>query len=403
MSKNNRREFLKKSFLGISGITLFSSDYKINTGITGLKESPPDLPARILGKTGIKTPLLSMGTAGATTPGFIRSGYESGIKLFFSATYYGEGNNERLVGEGLKGLPRDSFVVGTAVPPDGLDMRSGTFIKSFDTQAYVKKAEESLKRFNLEYVDVFLFPFAGKREMVLNEGVLKAMEQLKNQGKTRFVGIASHSDTEEALVAASDSKVFEVAMISYNYKTINKESLHSAMNKATSAGIGIVAMKTTAGAFDKKEGNPLNTNAALKWVLQNKDISSIVSGMSSFEELQKNIAMIRNINMTDQEMKDLKLAWLDSEPTLYCHQCKNCIPRCPSNLDIPTIMRSYMYAYGYRDMAKAWNTLSGLEISGRPCENCSACNINCKAGFDIKNKILDITRLKDVPADFVQA
>jgi predicted aldo/keto reductase-like oxidoreductase len=403
MKNNNRREFLKKSILGISGAALIPANLRIESSTDVLKAVQPELPTRILGKTGIKTPLISMGTASVTSTGFVRGAYEAGIKLFFSATYYGEGNNEKLVGGGLKGLPRDSFVVGTAVPPDGLDMRTGLFTKSFDTQGYLKKAEESLTRFGLEYLDIFLFPFAGKREMVLNDGALKAMEKLKKQGKARFVGIASHGDTEEALKAATDSGIYEVAMIGYNYKTLNKESLHTTMEKAVRAGIGIVAMKTTAGAFDKKSGPPLNTDAALKWVLQNQSVSSIVSGMTSLEEMQKNLAMIQNLKMSDQELKDLKLTSLQTEPGLYCHQCKRCIPQCPQNLDIPTIMRSYMYAYGYKDTVQAWHTLAGVELSGKPCEKCSTCNVNCTAGFDIKNKILDIERLKDVPSDFVQA
>jgi aryl-alcohol dehydrogenase-like predicted oxidoreductase len=207
-----------------------------------------------------------MGTSDTSASGLIRAAYEDGIKLFFSATYYGEGNNEKLVGEGLKGLPRDSFVVGTAVPPDGLDMRTGKFLNGFDQKAYLKKAEESLKRFGIDYVDFLLFPFAGKREMVLNEGVLKALVQLKKDGKTRFVGIASHNDTEEALLAAVDSGTYDLAMISYNYKTSNKDSLNSAMDKAIAAGMGIVAMKTTAGASEQKSGPAVNTDAALKWL-----------------------------------------------------------------------------------------------------------------------------------------
>ena len=52
-------------------------------------------------------------------------------------------------------------------------------------------------------------------------------------------------------------------------------------------------MKTTAGAFrDKNRTSPLNTDAALKWVLQNENISTIVSGMSTIEEMQKNLSMI---------------------------------------------------------------------------------------------------------------
>ena len=399
MENNNRRQFLKKSLIGLSGAALMPVGLKMGTKISG----PPELPFRSLGKTGIKIPLISMGTSDATASGFIRAAYEAGIKVFFSATYYGEGKNEKLVGEGLKGLPRDSFVVGTAVPPDGLDNRTGKFIKAFDPQAYIKKAEESLKRFGIEYVDFFLFPYAGKREMVLNDGVLKALEQLKKQGKTRFLGIASHSDTQEALQAAVDSGVYDLAMIAYNFKTTDKESLNASIAKASDAGIGVVAMKTTAGASRAKSGPPLNTDAALKWALQNKNISSIVSGMSSLEQLQKNLSMIQNLKMSDQELKDLNLASLNAEPSLYCHQCRKCIPQCPYNLDIPTIMRSYMYAYGYRNMTQAWHTLAGVEIQGIPCGKCSSCNINCSAGFNVKDKILDISRLKNVPADFIQS
>ncbi len=402
MKNNNRREFLKKSILGISGAAILPGALKEHS-VNLLKPDPPELPVRVLGKTGIKTPLISMGTSGAQDASFIRAIYEAGIKLFFSATYYGEGNNETLVGEGLKGLPRDSFIIGTAVPPDNLDNRSGTFTKPFDPEAYIKKAEGSLRRFGLDYVDIFLFPFAGKKEVVQNEGVLKALGQLKKQGKTRFVGIASHSDIEEALKAAADAGFYDVAMPAYNFKTVNKDSMNAAIAYAAKAGIGIVAMKTTAGAFNNKSGPPLNTNAALKWVLQNENITSIVSGMTSIEEMQKNLAMIKDLKITEQELKDLKLATSGTEPGLYCQQCKECLPQCPYSLDIPTMMRSYMYAYGYKNTAQAWYTIADVEFKDNPCRKCTACDINCTAGFDIRERVLDITRLKDVPVDFIIA
>jgi predicted aldo/keto reductase-like oxidoreductase len=402
MKNNNRREFLKKSLIGISGAALIPGTITNKSAVTYLN-SPPELPVRTLGRTGIKTPLISFGTSGALDTGFIRSAYESGIKMFFSATYYGEGNNEKIVGEGLKGLPRDSFVVGTAVPPDGFDNRTGTFSKPFDPDAYIKKAEGSLSRFGLDYVDFFLFPFAGKRQTVLDAGVLKALGQLKKQGKTRFVGIASHSDTEEALKAAVDSGVYDVAMISYNYKIRNIGSLNSAIATASKAGIGIVGMKTTAGVYGNKSGPQLNSDAILKWVLQNENIASIVSGMTSLEQLQKNLAMIRNLKMTEQELKDLNLASSDSETGLYCQQCKQCLPQCPHNLDIPTIMRSYMYAYGYKNVSQAYHNMTAVDLSDRPCEKCESCSVKCPSRFDVKQKITDIARLKYVPKEFLKA
>jgi predicted aldo/keto reductase-like oxidoreductase len=403
MENKQRRDFLKNSILGVSGIALIPGSLHSSViGKSKVKDTP-ELPCRILGKTAIKTPLISMGTSGVTNPNFVKAAYDAGIKVFFSATYYGEGNNEKLVGEGLKGLPRDSFTIGTAVPPDGLDKRTGIFTKKFDTPGYIKNAEASLKRFGLDYVDLFLFPYAGKREMVLDDGVLKAMEQLKKQGKARFVGIASHNDTEEALKAAADSGIYDVAMPAYNFKALNKESMHEALAYASRAGMGIVAMKTTAGGVSEKSGQPINTNAALKWVLQNENISSIVSAMSNMDEMQKNLAMIRDLKMSDQELQDLDLAGLGKEPTLYCHQCRKCLPQCPYDLDIPALMRSYMYAYGYKDLRHARYTLNTVEFPSKPCDICDKCSVYCIAGFDVKRKIQDIVRLKDVPPEFLTA
>ncbi len=402
MKNNNRREFLKKSIIGISGATMLPGTIKAGQVVASFN-ALPQMPVRTLGRTGIKTPLISFGTSGALDTGFIRSAYEAGIKMFFSATYYGEGNNEKIVGEGLKSLPRDSFVVGTAVPPDGFDNRTGLFSKPFDPDAYIKKAEGSLSRFGLDYVDFVLFPYAGKRPTVLDEGVLKAMERLKKQGRTRFVGIASHSDTEEALKAAAESGIYDVAMISYNYKIRNIESLNSAIAVAVKAGMGIVGMKTTAGVYRDKSGSQPNSDAVLKWVLQNENIASIVSGMTSLEQLQKNLAMVRNLKMTEQELKDLKLALVDSETGLYCQQCRQCLPQCPHNLDIPTIMRSYMYAYGYKNASQAFQNLASIDLSEKPCEKCESCSVNCSSGFDVRNKIMDIARLQGVPKEFLKA
>jgi predicted aldo/keto reductase-like oxidoreductase len=402
MKNSQRREFLKKSMLGLSGMALIPGSLK--TSVSGNEEQDkiPELPVRVLGRTGIKTPLISMGTGSANTPAFVKSAYYAGLKLFFSATYYGEGNNEILVGEGLKDLPRDSFFIGTAAPPDEMDTRTGDLPAQFNADAYVRKATASLGRFGLDYVDIFLLPYAGKRDVMLNESLLKALQELKKQGKTKFLGIASHGGIEEALHAAADSKVYDVAMIGYNYKTKNKESMNEALAYAAKAGVGIVAMKTTAGAFrDKNQANPLNSDTALKWVLQNQNISSIVSGMSSMEELQKNLAMIKNLKITEQELKDLGLATLDSENGLYCHQCRQCIPQCPYNLEIPTVMRSYMYAYGYRNFEHAQHTLLEAGLPANSCNNCLNCSVKCTAGFNIKERIEDISRLKNVPGEFL--
>ncbi len=403
MKETNRREFLKKGLAGICGAAVGPAALKALPGAPAqavAAPSVPGLPTRTLGRTGIKTPILSMGTSEATSVDFIRKGYDSGIKLFFSATYYGQGNNERLVGAALKPLPRDSFVVGTAATPDGLNPREGTLPKDMKAAAYMKTAEDSLKRFGLDHVDILLLPFAGKREFIIFDPVLEAMTELKKQGKIRFAGIATHGNCEEALRAAADAKVYDVAMPAYNFRTENKDAMNGALAYAAKAGMGIVAMKTTAGGGGKDK--PVAATTALKWVLQNPNIASIVSGMSSVEELEKNLAMIKDLKMSPQEFKDLGLAAMDPSRSLYCLQCAKCVPQCAANLDIPTLMRGYMYAYGYGNAAHARHTLDASGVAGNPCRNCAVCGVACASGFDVKGRVQDVLKLKGVLAEFLR-
>jgi uncharacterized protein len=402
MENKPRREFLRKTLLGAGAAALFPGSFQAVAANRSALISGPSLPTRVLGRTGINCPLISMGTSGTTNPNFVRAVYDAGVKLFFSANYYGEGNNEILVGNGLKGLPRDSFLIATAAHPDPFDRRSGLLTAPLDADAFIKKAEASLKRFGLDFIDIFLLPYSSKKETVENEGILKIMDTLKKQGKVRYVGIATHGGTEEALKAAADTGVYDMAMITYNYKINNKPSLDTAVSYAIKAGMGVVAMKTTAGGAREKTGPQLNTDAALKWTLQNKNISSIVSGMTNTDELNKNLAMIQNLNMTDQEVKDLELAEAGTKKGLYCQQCKECIPQCPFQIDIPTVMRSYMYAYGYKNPEQAYHTLvNEAMFSGNPCDKCDVCNVHCTSGFDVKERIRDIARLQYVPKDFL--
>ena len=153
-------------------------------------------------------------------------------------------------------------------------------------------------------------------------------------------------------------------------------------------GMGIVAMKTTAGVFRDKNGPGINSDAALKWALRNVNISTIVSGMTTAEQMQKNLAMIRNLKMTEEEMAQLKTALAFSDTGLFCQQCGQCLPGCRDGLDIPAIMRSYMYAYGYGNLRQARSTLTAAGVSaGDMCADCSSCSVKCSSGFDVRGKI----------------
>ena len=101
------------------------------------------------------------------------------------------------------------------------------------------------------------------------------------------------------------------------------------------------------------------------------------------------------------DMKALQVGMSGREPGLYCDQCGECKKQCVADLDIPTMMRSYMYVYGYRDLAKGKAAMEKVDMTNLPCGDCHACKVNCRMGFDVRRKLTDIARLRDVPEEFI--
>jgi len=85
---------------------------------------------------------------------------------------------------------------------------------------------------------------------------------------------------------------------------------------------------------------------------------------------------------------------------LYCQQCGSCLPQCPKGLPIPELMRSYMYAYGYRNLEAAHGEVAALGLPADPCGDCGSCRVACVSGFDVRDKVTDIARIAAMPAEF---
>jgi predicted aldo/keto reductase-like oxidoreductase len=177
--------------------------------------------------------------------------------------------------------------------------------------------------------------------------------------------------------------------------------MNAALRKASQAGIGIVAMKTMAGGgfLDKEKTKPINAAAALKWALSNTDVHTSIPGMTTFDHLDTNLKVLADLNMSEQEKKDILIA--SAEQGMFCIGCNNCISTCPVKLPVPDLMRAYMYAYGYTNLPMAYNLLGELGTGSSPCINCETCRIDCSKKFNIREKITDVSRLVNVPSDFI--
>ncbi len=396
MKNINRRGFLRTGIAGAAGIVALRPSFVSGAASNQQK----DIISRTLGKTGMQIPVISFGVMRADNPNLCKAAYEKGIKLFDTANGYQNGNNETMLGNLLKDYPRDSFYLATKIKPAGVD-REGKPSDLTTAEDFLSKFNTSLSRLKMDYVDILYVHDIRNPELLDYKPIINTAKNLKKEGKTKAIGFSTHANEPVVIDAAANTDSWDVILTAYNFKQTYITELNNAIKKASKAGIGIIAMKTMAGGgfLDKEKTKPINSTAALKWALSNPDVTTTIPGMTDFDQLDLNIKILADISITDQEKKDLLIA--SAEKGLYCTGCATCLNVCPMNLPVPDLMRAYMYAYGYSNPAMAHSLLGELGTKDNPCKECSSCKVECTKHFDIREKIADISRLVNVPEDFL--
>ena len=173
-----------------------------------------------------------MGVMNADNPNLVRAALDGGIVHFDTAHGYMRGRNEEMLGEVFKGVKRDSFTLATKVVPPGLDRRSGVFAPDTRPEAMVELFHLSLKRLRMDHVDILFLHNATRREAVLHEPVLKALLQLKKEGKARAIGVSTHANEPEVIRAAAGSGAYDVVLTSYNFKQAHRAEVRAACQEA---------------------------------------------------------------------------------------------------------------------------------------------------------------------------
>ncbi len=397
----NRRNFLKLSSTGLLGGILYKkAGFDTDKNYNDPDNERQDFIYRELGNTGIKLPIVSLGAMKVDNANLIKAALNKGIAHIDTAQVYQKGRNEEMLGKILKDYDRASYVIATKVKPPGWNWESKSLdAKKATKEAFLNDFKVSLERLQLEFVDIVYVHAIHKKEVVLHQPFIEALKQLKKEGKIRLAGISTHQNEPEVLRAAVESNFYDVVLTAYNFKKSQETDIDNAIEEAANAGIGIVGMKTMAGGYlDKEKTKKINTKAALKWVLQNKNIHTTIPGCTSFDQLESNIACMKDLSLTPQERDDLEL---DKTAGLYCTGCEECTFECEKELNIPDAMRAYMYAYGYNDLGLAHNTLNECGLPADACEDCDFCTVQCRSGFNVAERIKDVKRVMDIPDDFI--
>lgn len=395
-----RRTLLKAGLAGLAGIALGAACGRAPEPVAQSPEPASAPPAkgpvmtRTLGKTGLSVSIVGMGVMNADNPRLVEAALNAGINHVDTAHGYQNGRNEEMVGQAVKAFKRDAVVVATKVPPPGEGNAARRKVR------YLEMLDISLRRLATDYVDILYLHNVSSRAGVLDETMLEVTAGIKKSGKARFIGVSTHSNEPEVLRAAMDSGFYDVVLTAYNFRQDHREEVRKAIVEAAGAGLGIVAMKTQAGVYwDRERLLPINMTAALKWVLQEPSVHTSIPGFTTFDQLETDLKVMAGLELTPAERLDL-----NEQPGvagLYCQQCGRCRPQCPAALPIPDLMRSYMYAYGYRNPGLAHDVLAQLDLPGDPCADCATCDVRCVKGFPVRERVRDVARLRGAPRELL--
>jgi aryl-alcohol dehydrogenase-like predicted oxidoreductase len=222
---------------------------------------------RVFGRTGMRLSILGFG-CGAVGGLMVRGdprdqertvarAIAAGVNYFDTAVQYGDGESEKNLGRILQKLKPPDVAVGTKVR-----LSRGNFHSISD--AVVKSLEGSLTRLRLDRVDIFhlhnaITETGGGEALSVRqvlEDVVPAFERLRQQGKTRFLGLTAIGDTT-AVHQVIDASVFDSAQVVYNMlnpsAAVSLPANYPAQDygrlfdHTKAAGVGVIAIRVLAG------------------------------------------------------------------------------------------------------------------------------------------------------------
>jgi len=374
----SRREFAKKSASGaltiasVLGADQLFGDSSLLYAKEDKKPAESNLEFRTLGRTGMKYTTLGFGAMRTSDPAVIRKAVDKGVNNIDTARGYMDGTNEGIVSKAIKDVRKQLFIT--------------TKIKVSNPSRMVEDLETSLRALETDYVDILLLHGLRDPDAVRNEEALNVQRKLREQGKIRFAGFSTHSNSANVIRASLRDKFFDVILVAYNFKS--EEETREAIAEAAAANIGIIAMKTQGGGYeDKKMGNLSPHQAALKWVLADKNVTVAIPSMVTFDQVEENFQVMNS-----------KMGWMDRK-TLHrygqviddklCRMCGACDGQCPHGVQVADINRCLMYFEGYGDSRLAWQNYAEIAAAQNAsrCSDCAKCVVNCAHGLDLAMKM----------------
>jgi predicted aldo/keto reductase-like oxidoreductase len=319
---------------------------------------------------------------------------DHGVNYVDTAYPYHGGNSERLVGRALQGGYREKVRLATKLPC--WDVKEADDFDRF--------LDEQLEKLQTGCVDFYLLhALNGDRWAKMRDlDVLGRAEQALADGRIGYLGFSFHGEYEDFREIIDSYDGWTSCQIQYNYMDIETQAGTRGLRYAASKGLAVVIMEPVKGGRLVDPPDPVqqiwatasrqrsSADWALQWVWDQPEVSVVLSGMSTMQQVEENVASAAASGVGSLSAEELEL--FDQVRTVYnglcpipCTHCDYCMP-CPNGVSIPRNFAVYNQGvmYDKPDQARrGYNNFMPEEQRAGVCVQCRECEDKCPQSISI--------------------
>lgn len=350
-----------------------------------------------LGFGAMRLPLLESGAIDeATAIQMVLEAHRNGVNYFDTAYPYHGGQSEVVLGKALSQLPRDSFYLATKYP--GHQIPDSTAPHLYEP---ARIFEEQLKKCQVDYFDFYMLHNVYERSLpvYLDEqlGIMDYFLKEREAGRIKYLGFSTHGQLDcmrEILERFGNQMDF--CQIQLNYLDWTLQDGKEKMELLREFDMPVIVMEPVRGGSlaslkpeieeQLKQLRPSDSIASwtFNW-LKRHDVVTTLSGMTTMDQLQDNLLTYDDENaLSDEEAALIERIAADMVDICPCTACRYCCEGCPSQLDIPLLLKLANDAR-FKPSFNVGMTVDSLPQGRRPedCTQCGACVGACPQGIDI--------------------